>query len=431
MQSPQKQGNSVLFQPIQEPKFYYYNYPSLNHHSVCTDQQSSGLDSSSVYNSPSTTLSFSTNGSKTIQESHSCPLSAPTPTDQPLSITDNFDFLDNLDIFQGQNQEDPSENQRWKHVMEVISRRELKEMMITCAESIANNNLFIADLLIAELKTMVSVAGEPIQRLSAYLLEGLIARLDLTDRANGGPPPLLRITGVDDAQSAYARNGGMEIVGSRLAKIAKSCKIPFEFHSAAMSGCEVDLNKLGLGRRPSPSPREAIAVNFPYVLHHMPDESVGTANHRDRLIRLVRSLNPKIVTLIEQESNTNTSSFVHRFKEALEFYTAMFESVEAAMPERGSRERINVEQNCLARDVVSIVGCEGEERVERHEVLGKWRARFGMAGFKGCPLSGGVKGCVESLLEGYSREYRVEEVDGALFLGWKGRRLFTCSAWQC
>ncbi|KAK9091892.1 hypothetical protein Syun_026803 [Stephania yunnanensis] len=381
--------------------------------------------------------------------------------------------------------------------MEVVSRRDLKEMMITCAETIANNNLFVSDLLIAELKTMVSVAGDPIQRLSAYLLEGLIARLDLTgnciykslkcniptgpkllsymqilyeacpyykfayisansaileaihqahcihiidfqiaqgsqwipiiqslaNRANG--PPLLRITGVDDAQSAYARNGGLEIVGSRLAKLAKSCKIPFEFHSAAMSGCEVDLNKLGL------RPREAIAVNFPYILHHMPDESVGTANHRDRLIRLVRGLNPKIVTLIEQESNTNTSSFVPRFKEALEFYTAMFESVEAAMPGRESRERINVEQNCLARDVVSIVGCEGEERVERHEVLGKWRARFGMAGFKGCPLSVGVKGCVERLLEGYSKEYRVEEVDGALFLGWKGRRLFTCSAWKC
>ncbi|KAL0300887.1 UNVERIFIED_CONTAM: Scarecrow-like transcription factor PAT1 [Sesamum radiatum] len=114
-----------------------------------------------------------------------------------------------------------------------------------------------------------------------------------------GGPPYIHITGVDDSQSAHARGGGLQIVGQRLAQVAESCGVPFEFHGAAISGCEVQLENLQVRHG------EALAVNFPYILHHMPDESVSTTNHRDRLLRMVKSLSPKIVTLVEQESNTN------------------------------------------------------------------------------------------------------------------------------
>ncbi|MQI32327.1 hypothetical protein EI016_24430, partial [Escherichia coli] len=125
------------------------------------------------------------------------------------------------------------------------------------------------------------------------------------------------------SQSFHARGGGLHIVGKRLSDYAESCGVPFEFHSAAMSGSEVELENLVV------QPGEALAVNFPYVLHHMPDESVSTENHRDRLLRLVKSLSPKVVTLVEQESNTNTSPFFQRFVETLDYYTAMFESIDA------------------------------------------------------------------------------------------------------
>ncbi|KAL0292458.1 UNVERIFIED_CONTAM: Scarecrow-like transcription factor PAT1 [Sesamum radiatum] len=58
----------------------------------------------------------------------------------------------------------------------------------------------------------------------------------------------------------------------------------------------------------------------------------------------------------------------------------MFESIDVTMP-RDRKERINVEQHCLARDIVNIIACEGKERVERHELFGKWRLRFMMAGW--------------------------------------------------
>ncbi|KAL7600682.1 hypothetical protein Lser_V15G21185 [Lactuca serriola] len=238
-----------------------------------------------------------------------------------------------------------------------------------------------------------------------------------------GGPPTLRITGVDDSTNAYARGGGVNIIGQRLANLAESCNIPFQFHGIPVSGSEVEASHLGI------VPGESLAVNFAFMLHHMPDESVDPLNHRDRLLRLIKGLSPKVVTLVEQESNVNTAPFFHRFQETLNYYTAIFESIDVTLP-RDHLQRINVEQHCLARDIVNIIACEGAERVERHELLGKWKSRFTMAGFKPYPLSTLVNSTIKALLESYSHKYRLEERDGALFLGWLNRDLVASCAWK-
>lgn len=238
-----------------------------------------------------------------------------------------------------------------------------------------------------------------------------------------GGPPSLRITAIDDFTNAYARGGGVNIVGQRLSNIAESCKIPFQFHGIPVSGSEVDISHLKI------IPGESLAVNFAFMLHHMPDESVDPVNHRDRILRLIKRLSPKVVTLVEQESNVNTAPFFNRFQETLNYYTAIFESIDVTLP-RDHVERINVEQHCLARDIVNIIACEGAERVERHELLGKWKSRFTMAGFKPYPLSSLVNSTIKTLLENYSQKYRLEERDGALFLGWLDRDLVASCAWQ-
>ncbi|KAG7957839.1 hypothetical protein I3843_11G195100 [Carya illinoinensis] len=488
----------------------------------CTLESSSGTSGYFVQNSPST-VSFSPNGSPASQ-----PDSQSFPTDQhqspdnacgsPVSVSclsDDVDDLrhkireletamlepdlDTLDRYSNANpvgpNQIPSEAEKWKQMMEIISGMDLKDVLCACAKAIAENDMYTAEWLMSELRQMVSVSGEPIQRLGAYMLEGLVARLASSGSsiykalrckepasaellsymhllyevcpffkfgymsANGAiaealkdenrihiidfqiaqgsqwitliqglaarprGPPQIRITGIDDTTSAYARGGGPDIVGKRLSRLAESCKVPFEFNAVGISGSEVELGDLGV------RPGEAIAVNFASVLHHMPDESVGSQNHRDRILRLVKSLSPKVVTLVEQESNTNTAPFFHRFLETLDYYTAVFESIDVTLP-REHRERINVEQHCLARDIVNIIACEGAERVERHELLGKWRSRFIMAGFTPYPLSSLVNATIKTLLENYCEKYTLEERDGALFLGWMNRVLVASCAWR-
>ncbi|KAI6690488.1 hypothetical protein NL676_027316 [Syzygium grande] len=235
-------------------------------------------------------------------------------------------------------------------------------------------------------------------------------------------PPYVRITGIDDPVSKYARGAGLEAVAGRLAAISEKFKIPVEFNCLPVFAPDVTRDMLDV------RPGEALAVNFPLQLHHMPDESVDITNPRDGLLRMVKSLSPKVITLIEQEANANTAPFLTRFVETLDYYLAMFESIDVTLP-RDRKERINVEQHCLARDIVNIIACEGKERVERHELFGKWKSRLTMAGFRQYPLSSYVNSVIRNLLRYYSENYTLVEKDGGMLLGWKERFLISASAW--
>ncbi|CAI0378950.1 unnamed protein product [Linum tenue] len=339
------------------------------------------------------------------------------------------------------------------------------EGLCICARFLEDGDMFTVDWLIAELRGLVSVSGEPIQRLGAYAVEGLVARLASSGSAiyNAlrckepvlpASMELLSYMHVLYEICPYFKFGYMSANGAIAEAIKEENRIHIidfqisqgtqwitlikaladrpggpphiritEFRAVGIPASEIQVENLKI------QPGEAIAVNFALVLHHMPDESVGTQNHRDRLLRMVKGLYPKVVTLVEQESNTNTAPFFARFVETLNYYSAIFESIDVALP-REHRERINVEQHCLAREVVNIIACEGVERVERHELLGKWRSRFAMAGFKPYPLSSYVNGAIKALLGKYSSKYTLEEKDGALYLGWMDRHLVSSCAWR-
>lgn len=539
MQASQQPGRAAMSNtlclnlPLQKVETYFLQqFPGLEHHGnrypiqishdrYCTLESSSVSGNPTLYNSPST-ASFSPKESPVSSSqleyrspdanNYGSPVSGSCITEDVYDLkhklqeletamlgpdSDVFEVCDNtlpLPLPLSDSIASPEINS-WRQMIEGIPRGELKQVLVACAKAISENDALRSELLMSELRQMVSVSGEPIQRLGAYMLEGLVAKLTESGSsiynslrckepasfellsymhilyevcpyfkfgymsANGaiaeamkdknrvhivdfqiaqgsqwvtliqafaarvGGPPHIRITGIDDPTSAYARGGGLNIVGQQLSKLAESFKVPFEFHAVAISGGEVQPEDLGI------RPGEALAVNFAFMLHHMPDESVSTANHRDRVLRMVRGLNPRVVTLVEQESNTNTTAFFPRFLETLDYYKAMFESIDVTLP-REHKERINVEQHCLARDMVNIIACEGPERVERHELLGKWKMRFRMAGFSPYPLSSLVNGTIKTLLENYSHKYRLEERDGALYLGWMNRDLVASCAWK-
>lgn len=326
-----------------------------------------------------------------------------------------------------------------------------KQLLFDCAVTISNGNVENASTMIDELRQRVSIQGEPSERIAAYMVEALAARMATSGKglykalkckeapsldrlsamqvlfevcpcfrfgfmaANGaiiealenerkvhivdfdinqgsqyitllqtlanyhGKLPLLRLTGVDDPESLQRATGSLKLIGQRLEQLAQALEVPFEFQAVVANTEEVTPAIL------DHHPDEALVVNFAFQLHHMPDESVSTVNQRDKLLRMVKSMNPKLVTVVEQDVNTNTAPFLPRFAEAYNFYYAIFDSLDATLP-RDSQDRMNVEKQCLARDIVNVVACEGEERIERYEVAGKWRARMMMAGFEACPI---------------------------------------------
>ncbi|XP_015868688.3 scarecrow-like protein 1 [Ziziphus jujuba] len=379
--------------------------------------------------------------------------------------------------------------------MSQVSPRTPRRLLLDCAGAISEGNIEEALMMINELRQLVSIQGDPPQRIAAYMVEGLAARMAAsgkflykalkckeppsTDRlaamqilfevcpcfkfgfmtANGaiieafkdekrvhiidfdinqgsqyitllqtlanepGKPSRLRLTGVDDPESVQRSVGGLKMIGQRLEKLAEVLEVPFEFEAVPSRTSLVTPSMLNL------KPGEALIVNFAFQLHHMPDESVSTVNQRDQLLRMVKSLNPKLVTIVEQDVNTNTAPFFPRFVEAYNYYSAVFDSLDATLP-RESQDRMNVERQCLARDIVNIVACEGEERIERYEVAGKWRARMAMAGFTSCPMSTNVIDLIRKQIRQYCDRYKVKQEVGALHFGWEDKTLIVASAWR-
>lgn len=370
-----------------------------------------------------------------------------------------------------------------------------KELLFSCAAALSEGHLEEALAIMNEVRQTVSIQGDPPQRIAAYMVEGLIARVAASGKvlykalkckeppssdrlaamqilfevcpcfkfgymaANGtilevfkgekrvhiidfdigqgsqyidliqklaklpGKRPHFRLTGVDDPESVQRPVGGLGNILQRLEKLAEMLGVAFE-HRAVPSKTSIVTPSM-LDCRPG----EGLIVNFAFQLHHMPDESVSTVNQRDQLLQMVKSLNPKLVTLVEQDVNTNTTPFFPRFVESYNYYSAVFDSLDATLP-RESQDRINVEKQCLAKDIVNIIACEGEERIERYEVAGKWRARMMMAGFTPCPMSTEVMETSRKLIKEYCDRYKVKEEMGALHFGWEDKNLVVASAWR-
>ncbi|KAG6419765.1 hypothetical protein SASPL_116277 [Salvia splendens] len=370
-----------------------------------------------------------------------------------------------------------------------------KHMLLECAAVVHSGDFKRASSMINVLRQHVSIQGDPSERIAAYLVEALVARMAMSGKglyralkckdapssdrlsamqvlfevcpcfrfgfmaANGsileafrgekrvhivdfdvnqgsqyytllqtlaktpGDRPHVRLTGVDDPESVQRPVGGLAIIGQRLELLAKQLKLSFEFKAVPAETALVSPSVLGC------RPGEALVVNFAFLLHHLPDESVSTVNLRDQLLRMIKGLKPKLMTVVEQDVNTNTSPFPQRFAEAYNYYAAVFESLDATLA-RDSQDRMNVEKHCLARDIINVVACEGEERIERYEVAGKWRSRMTMAGFTTCGISRDVRGEIDKLIQQYSDRYKVKEEKGALHFGWEEKTLIVSSAWR-
>ncbi|KAJ0971217.1 hypothetical protein J5N97_019176 [Dioscorea zingiberensis] len=231
--------------------------------------------------------------------------------------------------------------------------------------------------------------------------------------ARPGGAPFLRITGVGPSLERVRETG------RHLAELAHSLRVPFEFH--AVGERLEDLQPHMLHRRVG----EALAVNSVCRLHRVAGPSLGG------LVGMIRDQAPSIVTLVEQEASHNGPHFLGRFLEALHYYSAIFDSLDATFPS-DSVARAKVEQYVFAPEIRNIVACEGAERIERHERLERWRKVMEGKGFKGVPLSGNAVTQSKILLGLYSCDgYRLTEDKGCLLLGWQDRAIIAASAWRC
>ncbi|XP_049387423.1 DELLA protein GAI-like [Solanum stenotomum] len=187
-----------------------------------------------------------------------------------------------------------------------------------------------------------------------------------------------------------------------------------------------DLEALMLNIRPSNV--EVVAVNSVFELHRV----FSIPGAIKKVLDLIKELEPKIVTIAEQEANHNGSVFINRISEGWHYYSTMFDLLENADSINPNTLDIVMGEQYLGREIYNLVACEGTKRVVRHETLIQWRERINSAGFNLVPLASDTYKQAAMLLASFpnAEGFKIEVKDGCLMLSWHSRPLIAISAWR-
>ncbi|OAY71567.1 DELLA protein GAI1 [Ananas comosus] len=165
------------------------------------------------------------------------------------------------------------------------------------------------------------------------LLDGLARRQ---------PPNLprrVRITGVGLGGAAVER---MREIGEGIVEHGRGLGLHVEFAAVESGGAGLE----GLrAEQLRVEPGEALVVNTVLQLHCVVKESRGALN---AVLQTIHRLSPRLLVLVEQDSSHNGPFFLGRFMEALHYYSAIFDSLDAALPKYATK-RAKVEQFHYAR----------------------------------------------------------------------------------
>ncbi|KAM7257301.1 hypothetical protein ACFE04_013042 [Oxalis oulophora] len=242
----------------------------------------------------------------------------------------------------------------------------------------------------------------------------------LASRPN--PPSHVRITGIGESKQE------LNETGDRLSGFAEALNLDFEFHPVIDRLEDVRLWMLHVKEN------ESVAVNCTLQLHKILHDETGGAL-RD-FLGLIRSTNPVLVVVAEQEAEHNSQNFQTRVTSSLQYYSAVFDCIDSSFP-LDSAARIKIEE-MFGKEIRNIVACEGSGRVERHEKFEKWSELMEQHGgylrCKGISEREILQG--QMLVKMYScREYGVKKNEQGqqgvgITLSWLDQTLYTVSAWE-
>ncbi|XP_071686014.1 scarecrow-like protein 9 [Rutidosis leptorrhynchoides] len=239
-----------------------------------------------------------------------------------------------------------------------------------------------------------------------------------------GGPPELRITGIDFPCPGFRPSQRVEETGCRLTNYAETFGVPFKFKAIAKKWETITLEDLDL------DDDETLVVNCGYRFRNLLDESVMVDSPRNKVLNLIRKTNPKIFIQGVVNGSYNAPFFVTRFREALFFFSSVFDMLDATV-DREIEDRMLVEKTIYGREAMNVIACEGGERIERPETYKQWQVRNQRAGFCPVPLDPEIlKMAYGKARTGYHKDLMIDEDGHWLLQGWKGRIIYAISCWK-
>lgn len=165
---------------------------------------------------------------------------------------------------------------------------------------------------------------------------------------------------------------------------------------------------------------EAIAVNFPVW------SSWNQPSALPSLIRIVKQLSPKIVVSLDTGLSGNNLPFPQHLLNALQSYTNLLESLDAA---NVNSDAVNKIEKFLFQPKIEsfVLG-----RLRAPEKMPPWKSLFTSAGFSPVPFSNFAETQADCLFKRtQARGFHVEKRQASLVLYWQHRELVSASAWRC
>lgn len=156
-------------------------------------------------------------------------------------------------------------------------------------------------------------------------------------------------------------------------------------------------------------------------------------NERDVLLSSFGRLQPKVVTVVEEEAELEVGldgyEFVRGMEECMRWFRVYLEALEESFP-RTSNERLMLERSA-GRAVVDLVACAPSESTERRETAARWTQRLHGTGFNTVSYSEEVCDDVRALLRRYKEGWSMTQCSHAgIFLTWKDHPVVWASAWR-
>ncbi|KAL1324045.1 hypothetical protein HN51_034237 [Arachis hypogaea] len=235
----------------------------------------------------------------------------------------------------------------------------------------------------------------------------------------------------------------MNEICQRMEKFARLMRVPFEINM--INGVEhlwkVTKEELGIVVEEEDNDDDDevfIAVNCVGGLRRVEE------GERGNVIGILKSLSPRIVTIVEEESGGSDDScitrnddddFVKCFEECLRFYKIYFEMLEESFPTI-SNEKLMLEREC-SRNILVDLGCNNNNNNDsdhnKRERGVEWSMRF-REYFTPIGLSDDVVDDVRALLKRYNRSgwslmLPSSKVEG-IYLKWRDQPVLWASAWK-
>nr|CAB3490632.1 unnamed protein product [Digitaria exilis] len=243
--------------------------------------------------------------------------------------------------------------------------------------------------------------------------------LDYLANRKGGPPEV-RMTCIELPQPGFRPTARVEETGRRLSDFARQRGLPFKFLSVTAKWETVSVDDLNIDTD------EVLIVNSITHFQNIMDEGVDiySPSPRDLVLNNIQKMRPDPFILSVVNGSYNTAFFVTRFREALFYYSAIFDMLDATAP-RDNEQRLVVERDMIGRCALNVITCEGSDRVERPETYRQWQARNRQAGLRQLPLCPDIVNVLtDKVRSQYHKDFVIDTDRHWLLQGWKGRILY-------